>query len=49
MGGGGVGGGTTPELQRPEVSAMSDFHGEEGKDPKNPDGKLPPVKRRRKR
>lgn len=49
MGGGGVGGGTTPELQKPDVGAMGDYHGEEGRDPRNPYGKLPPVKRKRKK
>lgn len=49
MGGGGVGGGLTPPVQRPDLSAMSDHHGPEHKDPRNQDGKLPPTKRRNKK
>lgn len=49
MGGGGPGGGMTAPLQKPDLSAMQDYHGPDGKDPKNPNGKLPPVKRRMKR
>jgi hypothetical protein len=49
MGGGGVGSGMTPPLQRPDMSAMSDYQGPEHKDPKMQDGKLPPTKKRSKR
>lgn len=49
MGGGGVGGGMTPPIQKPEVTALSDYHGREGSDPKNADGKLPPTKTKRKK
>lgn len=48
-GGGGVGSGMTPPLQRPDVTTMADYQGEEHRDPRNQDGKLPPVKRRRKK
>jgi hypothetical protein len=47
MGGGGVGSGMPPPLQRPSTTAMKDYHGEEHKDPKNQNGKLPPVKKRK--
>lgn len=43
MGGGGVGGGMAPPLQKPDISAMQDYHGPDGSDPKNPNGALPPV------
>lgn len=49
MGGGGAGGGLTPPLQRPDISAMIDYHGKEHRDPRNQDGKLPPVKKRSKK
>lgn len=48
MGGGGVGGGLAPPLQKPELTAMADFHGPEGSDPTDQRGSLPPVKRKRK-
>lgn len=47
MGGGGVGSGMTPPLQRPDVTAMADYQGPEQRDPKNPVGKLPPTRRRK--
>jgi hypothetical protein len=48
MGGGGVGSGMAPPLQRPEatVTAMADHHGEGHRDPRNQYGKLPPAKKR---
>jgi len=49
MGGGGVGSGMTPPLQRPDTTAMQDYHGKEDSDPKNPNGALPPVKKRRRK
>lgn len=49
MGGGGVGSGMTPPLQRPEPTAMVDYLGSGHKDPRNQDGRLPPVKTKRKR
>lgn len=49
MGGGGVGSGMVPPLQRPDVTALVDYHGAGHRDPRNHDGKLPPVKRRRKK
>jgi len=49
MGGGGVGSGMVPPLQKPDTTAMQDHHGEEHKDPKNQNGKLPPVKKRPKK
>lgn len=49
MGGGGPGGGMSPPLQRPDLSAMHDYHGDADKDPKNQNGKLPPVKKRAKK
>lgn len=45
MGGGGVGSGMTPPLQRPDLTAMSDYHGPGHRDPRNPNGKLPPTRR----
>lgn len=45
-GGGGVGSGLVPPLQRPDITALQDYHGEENKNPKNQNGKLPPVKKR---
>lgn len=47
MGGGGPGSGMTPPLQKPDTSAMADYHGPEGTDPKDQNGKLPPVRRKR--
>lgn len=47
MGGGGPGSGMSPPLQSPDLAAMQDYQGEEQRDPKMKDGKLPPVKRRR--
>lgn len=47
MGGGGVGSGMVPPLQKPEPTAMADYHGEEHRDPKNQEGRLPPVKKKR--
>ena len=49
MGGGGVGSGMPPPLQRPDTSAMADYQDKSHADPKNPDGKLPPVKPRKKK
>lgn len=49
MGGGGPGGGMTPPLQRPDTPALQDYHGPESKDPRNPNGKLPPTRRRMKK
>ena len=50
-GGGGLGGGITPPLQNPLLNqgAFADYHGETERDPANPDGKLPPVKKNRKK
>jgi hypothetical protein len=50
-GGGGPGGGLTPPLQNPlsNQGAFADYHGESERDPSNPDGKLPPVKKNKKR
>ena len=49
-GGGGLGGGITPPLQNPLLyqGAFADYHGETERDPANPDGNLPPVKKNRK-
>lgn len=47
MGGGGAGSGVEAPLNRPGTEAMADYHGEEGRDPRNQDGKLPPVKKRK--
>lgn len=45
----GVGGGLTPDVQRPHLvaqGAFADFHDKEnGSDPQNPKGQLPPVKK----
>jgi len=49
MGGGGVGSGMTPPLQRPDVTAMADYHGKEQTDPRDPNGQLPPVKKKPRR
>jgi len=49
MGGGGVGGGMTPPIQKPEVAALADYHGSESSDSRNPQGKLPPTKPKRKK
>lgn len=49
MGGGGSGGGLTPPLQRPDLSGMADYHGEEGRDPADQRGQLPPVPKGRKK
>lgn len=49
MGGGGVGSGMAPPLQKPDTSAMADYHGADHKDSRNQNGKLPPVKRRMKK
>lgn len=48
-GGGGVGSGMTPPLQRPDMSAMADYQGKDQSDPRNPQGKLPPTKPRKKK
>lgn len=50
-GGGGPGGGMTPPLQSPTSNhgAFADYHGEIESDPANPNGKLPPVKKNRKK
>lgn len=45
MGGGGPGGGLAPPPQRPDFSGMADYHGEEGTDPSDQRGQLPPVQR----
>lgn len=44
---GGVGGGLTPPVEVPSdvATALGDYHGKEGSDPKNPAGALPPVKK----
>lgn len=47
MGGGGPGSGMAPPLQRPDLGAMLDYHGDSDRDPRRQDGKLPPVKRKR--
>jgi hypothetical protein len=49
MGGGGAGSGMTPPLQKPFLTAMADYHGKEGSDPSDPNGKLPPTKRKRRK
>lgn len=49
MGGGGPGGGMSPPLQKPDLSAMADYHGPEGADPRDQRGTLPPVKKKRAR
>jgi hypothetical protein len=49
MGGGGPGSGMTPPLQSPELTAMADYQGKEQSDPKNPNGKLPPTKPKKKK
>ncbi len=49
MGGGGPGSGMTPPLQSPELTAMADYQGKEQSDPKNPSGKLPPTKPKKKK
>lgn len=48
-GGGGPGGGLTPPLQSPLSyrGAFADYHDRSGRDPANPDGKLPPVKKQK--
>ena len=50
MGGGGAGGGLEPPIQNPTSmpGAWSDYHSSNSKDPQNPNGQLPPVKRRKK-
>lgn len=42
---GGVGSGINPAIDSPTQyqGAFADYHGEEDKDPRNPNGKLPPV------
>jgi hypothetical protein len=47
MGGGGVGSGMVPPLQRPETTAMADYHGDGHRDPTNQYGRLPPAKKKR--
>lgn len=49
MGGGGVGTGLAPPIQRPIYTAVQDYHGPEGTDPKNQNGKLPPLKKKAKK
>lgn len=49
MGGGGVGGGMAPPLQKPETSALADYQGAEHKNAVNQNGKLPPAKKRMKK
>jgi len=50
---GGVGGGLTPDVERPpaDPGAFADFHDANQRDPRNPNGQLPPVplKKRRKK
>jgi hypothetical protein len=50
-GGGGLCGGLTPPLQSPlsNQGAFADYHGETERDSANPDGKLPPIKKNRKK
>lgn len=47
-GSGGVGGGLTPPLESPSAhaNALADYHGPGSDDPRNPNGALPPVKKR---
>lgn len=49
-GNGGPGGGLTPPLQNPALlqGAFGDYHGPDEANPANPNGKLPPVKNRKK-
>lgn len=49
-GDGGPGGGLTPPLENPRLrqGAFADYHGPEDTDPANPNGKLPPVKNKKK-
>lgn len=49
MGGGGPGGGMHPPIQTPDMNAMGDYQGQDHKDPRMQDGKLPPTKRRKKK
>lgn len=48
---GGVGSGMTPAPENPTVynGAFADYHDEKQKDPKNPKGQLPPVKKKMKK
>jgi hypothetical protein len=50
---GGVGGGLSPEVERPTSvpGAFADFHDSKERDTRNPNGQLPPVplKKRRKK
>lgn len=50
-GNGGVGGGLTPPLENPRLrqGAFADFHSPEGTNSADPNGKLPPVKSKKKR
>jgi hypothetical protein len=47
---GGPGGGLTPPLQNPLVyqGSLTDYYDDSHKDPANPNGKLPPVKKTKK-
>lgn len=49
-GDGGVGGGLVPILQRPDLysGAFADYQANSEADPKNQDGKLPPVRKQKK-
>lgn len=49
-GDGGPGGGLTPPLQNPALlqGAFADYQGPDEADPANPNGKLPPVKNKKK-
>lgn len=49
MGGGGPGSGLASPLQRPDMSGMADYHGDEGRDPGDQRGRLPPVPKGRKK
>lgn len=50
-GDGGVGGGLVPPMQNPlsEKGAFSDHYDDSNKDSRNQNGKLPPVKKQKKR
>ena len=46
---GGPGGGLTEPVQRPDQisGAWADYHDQSGSDPKNPNGQLPPVPKKK--
>ena len=48
---GGVGSGMVPEKENPTGyrGAFADYYGEKDKDPRNPKGQLPPVKKKMKK